>query len=61
MTLFRLSCIAASAALVVACGGSGDSGPKRGDLIDPAATLVTLTAAQIDGATAANGLQTLTG
>ena len=61
MTLFRLSCIAASTALVVACGGSGDSGPKRGDLIDPAATLVTLTAAQIDGATAANGLQTLTG
>ena len=61
MTLFRLSCIAACAALVVACGGSGDSGPRRGELIDPAATLTTLSTAQIDGATAASGLQTLTG
>ena len=61
MTLFRLSCIAACAALVVACGGSGDSGPRRGELIEPAATLTTLSTAQIDGATAASGLQTLTG
>ena len=34
-TLFRLSCVAAAAALLVACGGSDDS--VRGELIDPPA------------------------
>lgn len=59
MTFFRLSCIAAAAALVAACGGSDD--PARGDLLETPATLTTLTAAQIDAATAASGLQPITG
>ena len=59
MTLFRLSCVAAAAALLVACGGSDD--PVRGELIDPPAVVTTLTAAQIDATTAASGLQALSG
>lgn len=59
MTYFRLSCVAAAAALLVACGGS--EGPQRGALVDPAATLTTLTAAQIDATTAASGLQAISG
>lgn len=59
MTLFRLSCVAAAAALLVACGGSDDS--VRGELIDPPAVVTTLTAAQIDATTAASGLQALSG
>ena len=59
MTYFRLTCVAAAAVLLVACGGSDD--PARGALIDPPATLTTLTAAQIDAGTAASGLQALTG
>ncbi|UCU98959.1 lipase family protein [Acidovorax radicis] len=59
MTYFRLSCVAAAALLLVACGGS--DGPERGALIDPPATLATLTTAQIDAATASSGLQALTG
>lgn len=59
MTYFRLSCVAAAALLLVACGGS--DGPERGALIDPPATLATLTSAQIDAATASSGLQALTG
>ena len=42
MTMFRLSCVAAAAALLVACGGSDDS--VRGELIDPPAVVTTLTA-----------------
>ena len=59
MTMFRLSCVAAAAALLVACGGSDDS--VRGELIDPPAVVTTLTAAQIDATTAASGLQALSG
>ena len=59
MTYFRLSCIAAAAVLLVACGGS--DGPQRGELLDPPATLATLSAAQIDAATAGSGLQAISG
>lgn len=62
MKLFQLSALAAAAALLVACGGSDEpSGPKRGELIDPARVVVELTPEQIDAATAGNGLQALTG
>ena len=59
MTYFRLTCVATAAALLVACGGS--DGPQRGDLVDAPATLATLTAAQIDAATAGSGLQAISG
>lgn len=59
MTYFRLTCVAAAAVLLVACGGSDD--PARGELVDPPATLTTLTAAQIDAATASSGLQAISG
>lgn len=59
MTYFRLTCVAAAAVLLVACGGSDD--PARGALIDPPAVVATLTAAQIDAGTASSGLQPLTG
>ena len=59
MTHFRLTCVSAAAVLLVACGGSDD--PARGALIDPPATLATLTAAQIDAATASSGLQAISG
>lgn len=59
MTYFRLTCVAAAAVLLVACGGSDD--PDRGALIDPPAVVTTLTAAQIDAGTAGSGLQPLTG
>ena len=59
MTYFRLTCVATAAVLLVACGGS--DGPQRGDLVDAPATLATLTAAQIDAATAGSGLQVLSG
>ena len=49
MTYFRLTCVAAAAVLLVACGGSDDR--ARGELIDQPVTLTTLTAAQIDAAT----------
>lgn len=62
MKMLQLSAMAAAAALLVACGGSDDdSGPKRGDLIDPARVVGELTPAQIDAATASSGLQALTG
>ncbi|MFA7504969.1 MAG: lipase family protein [Burkholderiaceae bacterium] len=50
------------AAWLAACGSSS-SGPERGSLVEPAADglLATLTAAQIDAATAASGLQALAG
>ncbi|AYM98429.1 esterase [Acidovorax sp. 1608163] len=59
MTPLRLTCVAAAAALLAACGGSDDS--VRGELIDPPTVLTTLTVAQIDAATAASGLQALSG
>lgn len=59
MTYFRLSCVAAAAVLLVACGGSDD--PARGSLKDAPVTVTTLTAAQIDASTAASGLQLITG
>ena len=48
------------AVLLVACGGGGDSS-QRGALVEPAQTLTTLTAAQIDASTTASGLKPLTG
>lgn len=61
MTYFRLSCVAVAAtALLTACGGSDDS-PHRGDLLEPPVAVATLTAAQIDAATAQSGLQALSG
>ena len=59
MNYFRLTCVAAAAVMLVACGGSDD--PDRGELIDPAVVLTTLTAAQIDAGTASSGLQALVG
>ena len=62
MKLLQLSAIAAAAALLVACGGSDEpAGPKRGELLDPARVVADLTPEQIDAATAASGLQALTG
>lgn len=59
MPYFRLSWVAAAGALLAACGGS--EGPQRGALVEPAATLAMLTAAQIDATTAASGLQAVSG
>ncbi|WP_342721077.1 lipase family protein [Acidovorax sp. FHTAMBA] len=59
MNYFRLTCVAAAAAMLVACGGSDD--PDRGELVDPAVVVTTLTAPQIDAATASSGLQALVG
>ncbi|VTU33397.1 Secretory lipase [Variovorax sp. SRS16] len=75
--LHLLSAVATASLLVAACGGGGDgggglglgvgvgggavAGPGTGALKEPATTLVTLTAAQIDAATAANGLQAISG
>ena len=59
MNYFRLTCVAAAAVMLVACGGSDD--PDRGELIDPAVVLTTLTAAQIDAGTASSGLQAISG
>ena len=57
MKNFRFTILAAACALV-ACGGTD---PDRGQLTDPPAVLTTMTAAQINGASAASGLQALTG
>lgn len=51
---------AASAGLMSGCGG-GDDGPQRGALLEAPASVATLSAAQIDAAMAAGGLQALTG
>ncbi|MBI5256782.1 MAG: esterase [Burkholderiales bacterium] len=59
MNHFRLLPLAGLTALLAACGG--DEGPDRGALVDPPATLTTLSTAQIDAGTAASGLQALTG
>ena len=61
MTCFRLSCVAvATTALLAACGGSDDS-PQRGDLLEPPVAVATITAAQMDAATAQSGLQAISG
>ena len=56
-TLHTLTAVAV-AALLASCGGGSDS---RGSLRETPTTLATLTAAQIDAATAASGLQALSG
>mgnify|MGYP003590431638 CR=1 FL=1 len=62
MNHFRLSCIAVAAtALLAACGGSDDNGPRQGALLEAPVALATLTAAQIDAATAQSGLQAISG
>jgi pimeloyl-ACP methyl ester carboxylesterase len=61
MSPLRLTAIASAAALLVACGGSDNDGPQRGELLEPAATVATLTAAQINAATAQSGLQAVSG
>lgn len=52
---------AVSAAVLLASCGGGDDGDNRGQLMEAPQTLTTLTAAQIDGNTAASGLQPITG
>ncbi len=60
MTCFRWTAVAAAAALLAACGGGSDD-PERGALVEQPTTVTTLTAAQINAAAAANGLQAITG
>ena len=58
----RLSALAlATTAFLAACGGSDDEKSTPGSLVDTPVTLTTLTAAQIDAATASSGLQALSG
>lgn len=59
MNCFRWTSVAVAAALLAACGGSDD--PERGALVEAPATVATLTAAQIDAATASSGLQAIAG
>lgn len=67
-TPFKLLALAA-AALLTACGGGDDTvavtpvpaAPARGSLVDAAAVVTTLTAAQIDANTTATGLRGITG
>jgi pimeloyl-ACP methyl ester carboxylesterase len=54
--LLKLTTVAAAAALV-ACG----TDPDRGELIDSASVLTTVTVAQMNAGTAASGLQALSG
>ena len=61
MKTINLGAIAVASALLAACGGSDDSGPPRGTLVEAPATVSTLTTAQIDANTAASGLQGLSG
>jgi pimeloyl-ACP methyl ester carboxylesterase len=63
MKLSRLCAIGLASIFLVACGGSDDPAPvsMRGNLIGSPTTVTTLTAAQIDGGTAASGLTPLTG
>lgn len=51
----------AAASLLAACGGGGGDDNARGALKETPQTVATVTAAQMDAATAANGLQPLTG
>jgi len=50
----------AAAALLAACGGGGGS-VSRGTLVEPAALVTTVTAAQIDSQATTSGLETLAG
>lgn len=62
MNKFLLAPISLAVLVLSACGGSDDSGgPARGSLVEAPATVTTLTAAQIDAATASSGLQALSG
>lgn len=60
MKQLHLMTAVATATLLVACGGD-DSGTATGALVEPASTVTTLTAAQIDATTAATGLQAISG
>lgn len=51
----------AAASLLAACGGGGGDDNARGALKESPQTVATVTAAQVDAGTAANGLQALTG
>jgi pimeloyl-ACP methyl ester carboxylesterase len=54
----------AFASVLAACGGGGGDSTDpnaRGALVEPSATVATLTAAQIDASTASTGLQALSG
>ena len=51
----------AAASLLAACGGGGGDDNARGALKETPQTVATVTAAQLDAGTAANGLQPLTG
>ena len=55
----RFTLSATALAVLAACGG--DDAPGRGELLEAAATVATLTAAEIDAGTAASGLQALSG
>jgi pimeloyl-ACP methyl ester carboxylesterase len=59
--VIRLGLGAVTLAVLAACGGSDEPPPDRGTLLDAPQTLATLTAAQIDAATAASGLQAVSG
>lgn len=62
MSIFKLTVVSGAASLLVACGGgSVTPDPARGSLVDAPATVTTLTAAQIDAATASSGLQAISG
>lgn len=62
MSIFKLTFVSGAASLLVACGGgSVTPDPARGSLVDAPATVTTLTAAQIDAATASSGLQAISG
>jgi pimeloyl-ACP methyl ester carboxylesterase len=58
MQLMKLTFGASLVALLVACGGND---PERGALVEAPITVATLSAAQINAATAASGLQALSG
>ncbi len=57
MRSIHLLTAVSAAALLVACGGD----PGRGDLKEASTLVTTLTAAQLDAATAASGLQAVSG
>jgi len=60
MMMKHMLTLVASAALLVACGGSDGPG-TRGALLEAPQAITTLTAAQINASTAASGLQALSG
>jgi len=61
MKRLHLMTALASATLLASCGGGNDDTPRTGALVEPATTVTTLTAAQIDAGTAASGLQPISG